>query len=119
MHPTLAAINFDCSDPSELARFCGSLLGGEVVLETQRYCAAKVGEFYFGCTFAEGYEPPTWPSSERPVQLHLDFAVDDLDQAEVTAVELGAVVESHQPDRARFRVFRDPAGHPFCLRAAS
>lgn len=39
--------------------------------------------------------------------------VDDLDEAEA-AVALGAVKHDHQPGTS-FRVFLDPAGHPFCL----
>jgi hypothetical protein len=60
------------------------------------------------------YQPPEWPSQERPQQFHLDFLVDDLDTAEAAAVELGAVKAEHQPGTS-FRVFLDPAGHPFCL----
>ncbi|MEU5675051.1 VOC family protein [Micromonospora sp. NPDC047762] len=41
---------------------------------------------------------------------------DDLDDAEARAIELGAVKEEQQPAPERFRVLRDPAGHPFCLR---
>ncbi|WIY00844.1 VOC family protein [Amycolatopsis mongoliensis] len=57
-----------------------------------------------------------WPSNERSQQLHLDLAVEDLDRAEHAAIRSGATKETHQPDPGRFRVLRDPAGHPFCLR---
>ena len=50
-----------------------------------------------------------------PQQLHLDFAVDDLDQAEALILELGAAKPQFQPDDDRWRVFTDSAGHPFCL----
>jgi hypothetical protein len=49
------------------------------------------------------------------MQLHLDFSVDNLDRAEVIALELGATRFNTQPDPEHFRVFADPAGHPFCL----
>jgi Glyoxalase-like domain len=43
----------------------------------------------------------------------LDLLVDDLDTGEARALELGA---SRLNDGGeRFRVFTDPAGHPFCL----
>ncbi|MGC4851703.1 VOC family protein [Micromonospora sp. DT15] len=67
----------------------------------------------------DGYRPSTWPSGERLQQIHFDLAVDepdDLDDAEARAIELGAVKEEQQPAPERFRVLRDPAGHPFCLR---
>jgi hypothetical protein len=46
--------------------------------------------------------------------MHLDVNVDDLDKAEQAVLELGATKTEHQPGTT-FRVFLDPAGHPFCL----
>jgi Glyoxalase-like domain len=46
--------------------------------------------------------------------MHLDVIVDDLDAAEAAVTELGATRHEHQPSTS-FRVFLDPAGHPFCL----
>ena len=46
--------------------------------------------------------------------MHLDVVVEDLDTAEREVVALGATRSEHQPG-ATFRVFLDPAGHPFCL----
>ncbi|MFF7364292.1 VOC family protein [Streptomyces sp. NPDC008125] len=40
-----------------------------------------------------------------------------MDTAEHEAVGLGATKEHHQPTPERSRVLREPAGHPFCLRA--
>ncbi len=47
-------------------------------------------------------------------QVHLDVMVDDLDAAEHAVLDLGAIKHEHQPGET-FRVFLDPAGHPFCL----
>ena len=44
------------------------------------------------------------------------IAVDDLDAAEALALELGAARLEGGGDN--FRVFADPAGHPFCLAQA-
>jgi hypothetical protein len=60
------------------------------------------------------YRPPEWPTQEVPQQMHLDVIVDDLDSAEAAVLELGATKHKHQPSTS-FRVFLDPAGHPFCL----
>ncbi len=60
------------------------------------------------------YTPPTWPTQEQPQQMHLDMLVDDLDAAEAAVIELGAARHPHQPGTS-FRVFLDPAGHPFCI----
>jgi hypothetical protein len=60
-----------------------------------------------------GYRPPTWPEGERPQMLHLDFNVADLDAGHDRALQLGArLLADESPE---FRVYTDPAGHPFCL----
>jgi hypothetical protein len=46
--------------------------------------------------------------------MHIDVEVDDLDTAEAAVLELGATKHGHQTGTT-FRVFLDPAGHPFCL----
>jgi hypothetical protein len=62
---------------------------------------------------APGYRPPAWPDPASPQQMHLDVRVDDLDQAEAAVLALGARTLPGGGDT--FRVFTDPAGHPFCL----
>ena len=59
------------------------------------------------------YNPPRWPDPAHPQQAHLDLLVDDLDAGEARALELGATRLDGGGER--FRVFADPAGHPFCL----
>jgi hypothetical protein len=113
----IAAINLECTDPVDLARFWAAILDGEVTLETPDFCVVKAGTVYLGAVRVDHYQPPTWPSAERSQQVHLDLAVDSLDTAESSAVQLGATKEKHQPSPERSRVLRDPAGHPFCLRA--
>ncbi|WP_236795040.1 VOC family protein [Amycolatopsis sp. GM8] len=113
----VVAINLECTDPITLARFWAGLLDGETVVETPGFCAVKAGSIHLGAVRVDEYRPPTWPSNERSQQVHLDLAVEDLDATEREAIRLGATKETHQPDSARFRVLRDPAGHPFCLRA--
>ena len=46
--------------------------------------------------------------------MHLDVVVGDLDAGEAAVIELGTIKHDHQPGTT-FRVFLDPAGHPFCL----
>ena len=36
------------------------------------------------------YRAPRWPDPASPQQMHLDFTIDDLDEAEQRAVALGA-----------------------------
>jgi predicted enzyme related to lactoylglutathione lyase len=104
----------DCPDPAELARFYGTLLDwkiessdgdwAEIRTDGQCICFQQVAD----------YSPPTWPTQSAPQQMHLDVVVDDLDTAEAAVLELGATRHEHQPGQS-FRVFLDPAGHPFCL----
>ena len=63
---------------------------------------------------APDHVPPQWPSAEHPQQMHLDLDVTDLDAAEEAVLALGRRKHEHQPGKT-FRVFLDPAGHPFCL----
>jgi len=49
--------------------------------------------------------------------VYTDLTVDDLSTAEAQSLRLGATKDSQQPNPERSRVLRDPAGHPFCLRA--
>jgi catechol-2,3-dioxygenase len=64
--------------------------------------------------------PSTWPSEEIPMQLHMDFRVDDAEELarhRRRAEELGARMlmdRSADPDEPLF-VMGDPEGHPFCL----
>lgn len=46
--------------------------------------------------------------------MHLDVIVDNLDAGETEVLALGGTRHDHQPGTT-FRVFLDPAGHPFCL----
>jgi hypothetical protein len=48
------------------------------------------------------------------MMMHLDIGVEDLESGVAWAVECGAVVANHQPQRD-VRVMLDPEGHPFCL----
>jgi predicted enzyme related to lactoylglutathione lyase len=110
----LPVIAIDCPDPGALARFYGALLGWQVDVSTDR--ASVCPEDGQGIAFhrVAGYTPPTWPAQERPKRMHLDMLVDDLDAAEEAVIALGATKPADQPGTS-YRVFLDPAGHPFCL----
>jgi hypothetical protein len=67
---------------------------------------------------ADDFAPPTWPTGERPQQFHLDVTVDDVDAVEPRVLALGATKHAVQPGEVAgdtFRVYLDPAGHPFCF----
>ena len=104
----------DCPDAAALATFYGALLGWEVT-DADGWFEIR-GEHGQCICFqqVEDYRAPAWPGQEAPQQMHLDVVVDDLDLAESQVREIGATKADHQPGTT-FRVFLDPAGHPFCL----
>ena len=104
----------DCPDPGTLATFYGAMLDWKVELSPGwAHVRADHGQC-ISFQQVETYKPPAWPTPEMPQQMHLDVIVDDLDTAERAVLELGATKHEHQPGTS-FRVFLDPAGHPFCL----
>jgi predicted enzyme related to lactoylglutathione lyase len=111
----LNAVVLDCADPRKLAHFYGELTGWQVEYEEPEWVTLVSGSGPRLC-FQEAPEhsPPRWPDPAYPQQAHLDFAVEDLDEAERRVVELGGEVLRPQPGEA-WRIFADPAGHPFCL----
>ncbi|MER5311425.1 VOC family protein [Streptomyces sp. NPDC002773] len=117
MRMTLTAVNLDCPDPLALARFYAKATGLSLHERSGDDFAGLVGDhgLVIGFQRVADHRPPTWPDGEVPQQLHLDFAVDDLDEAVARLVEWGATVPADQPRPDLWRVVLDPAGHPFCV----
>ncbi len=108
------SVVIDCPDAAALAEFYAALLGWEVEREDGwADIRSSLGQCISFQQVAD-YRAPQWPGQEHPQQMHLDLMVDDLDGGQAVALELGAVLTEHQPGTT-FRVFLDPAGHPFCL----
>ncbi|GAA4985601.1 VOC family protein [Kitasatospora paranensis] len=113
----LTAITLDCAEPEALAAFYRQATGFEPHPDSDGDFAGLTREdgLFLGFQRVDGYRAPRWPDRTAPQQMHLDFAVDDLDEAEALLMELGAIRPEHQPGGDRWRVLSDPAGHPFCL----
>ena len=115
----------DCPDPVELANFYSQITGFEVVVahrdkdgQPQWVELVDVDQTRIAFQKIDNYLKPTWPVGPVPQQAHLDFDVSDLDVAEQLILKIGAVKSSIQPSSHpddNFRVYFDPAGHPFCL----
>lgn len=119
---TLECVVLDCADVGELARFYQGVLGGAVNRPDRRWSLndnwatlhTDQGQV-LAFQRADPYQPPQWPDPARPQQFHLDVGVPDLDLAEQRVLALGArLLDPGAPGRS-WRVFADPAGHPFCL----
>jgi len=113
----LAMITLDCADPESSAEFWSGLLGWEVAHAERDYAMLSGPEHALGFGRVEDHQPPEWPNANGSKQFHFDLAVDDLDAAEQTALELGATLADPQPGET-WRVLLDPGGHPFCLTRA-
>lgn len=101
-----------------LAVFYADLLGMRIAREDWFVLENENEPGGLNLAFGDGptdYRPPRWPDSEHPQQMHLDLSVPNLDDAAREATKLGA---SKLQDNRSFRVYADPAGHPFCLYAA-
>lgn len=126
--PKLDLIVLDCPDAMELATFYAKLLrwrledGSDADWATLSPPRGGLtpenpdGEATLAFQKIDDYQRPTWPGGTHPQQFHLDFAVPDIEAAEPRVLTLGAAVHEHQPSASgSFRVYVDPAGHPFCL----
>lgn len=109
----LFAVTIDTPDPSGLARFYADLMGMDVTYDGPEGALISGGGKSVMFQRIAEYTAPQWRDPERPQQAHLDITVADLDAGEARAVELGATVLDRSP--SSWRVFADPAGHPFCL----
>ncbi|MDR2948000.1 MAG: VOC family protein [Prevotella sp.] len=108
----------DCKDAGVLAEFYSKLLGWDWTHPQANGWAAITSPTGMVMAFQEieDYQPPVWPwrKEEQGQMLHLDFYVDNLDEAVTYAIELGAKLADEQYFRTS-RTMIDPAGHPFCL----
>ncbi|MFF7358875.1 VOC family protein [Streptomyces filipinensis] len=114
----LDVVVLDCPDPRALAGFYASVLGGTVESdqEDSEWVDLKVpGGPALAFQRAPGYVAPKWPAPQESQQFHLDLRVADLDVAEKGVLELGARPLDVEDRERTFRVYADPAGHPFCL----
>lgn len=106
----------DCPDPRSLAAFYAAVLGMRVNEDDADWVVIgrEAGACELAFQRASPWVPPRWPDPAHPQQQHLDIRVDDVDAAERSVLALGAhrLPAEHEDG---FRVFADPAGHPFCL----
>jgi catechol 2,3-dioxygenase-like lactoylglutathione lyase family enzyme len=109
----LFAVTIDAPDASALARFYADLTGMAVTYDGPEGSLIAGDGKSVMFQQVNDFSPPRWPDPAYPQQAHLDLIVDDLDAGEARATELGA--RRLDAGGERFRVFVDPADHPFCL----
>lgn len=119
MSIALGAVVYDCADPVALARFYAQVLDLPEPTDTGEWIDLPVGGTTLSFQRVADYEPPSWPDG-APQQAHLDLTVPAYEGAHEKVLALGAVpLDPTGPvgsEQGRgFRVYADPAGHPFCL----
>jgi catechol 2,3-dioxygenase-like lactoylglutathione lyase family enzyme len=118
---TLQCIVLDCPEPVVLANFYQALLGGEVDRPDPRWrvdedwSTLHVNGVVLGFQRSFDYRPPRWPDPAFPQQFHLDFEVDDFRESHHQVLASGGWLLDPDLGGRGWRVYADPAGHPFCL----
>ena len=113
----LSGIALECRDPRKLAAFYSAVTGWPMVFESRDWISlgppdASGPAWHLSFQRSAGHQPPTWPDDASSMQVHLHFRVENADLAEVAVLALGATKLTTSPG---YRVYADPAGHPFCL----
>jgi catechol-2,3-dioxygenase len=104
---------FDAADIEKVGSFYAELTGMQVTYDGPEGALISAEGRSLMFQQPSDYNPPRWPDPAHPQQAHLDLLVEDLDTGQARALELGAARLNAGGER--FRVFADPAGHPFCL----
>ncbi|GGZ98692.1 VOC family protein [Streptomyces echinoruber] len=112
----------DCPDPRALAAFYAEVGGGTPQAEDDDWVVLHLpGGPRLTFQRAPGHTPPEWPRADRNgQQFHLDFDAgstwEEMDAAHERVLALGArPLDLEDAETKDFRVYADPAGHPFCL----
>lgn len=108
----------DCAEPEKLAAFYRELLDAEETDASANRVEIR-GSDGMRMAFRRDANatPPSWPRPENSLQVHLDFVVEDLDEAERRVVALGGrpLEAKDAPGPFEERGCADPAGHSFTL----
>lgn len=119
---TAGVVVLDCAEPEKLAAFYKELLEGEETDANANRVEIR-GTDGIRMAFRRDMSatPPSWPRPESSLQVHLDFHVDDLDEAELRIIGLGGrALETKDPSGPfEERGYSDPSGHSFTLRYAA
>jgi hypothetical protein len=112
-------IVFEAADLEAESSFWAGLLDGTVEA-SERWHNIWVDEagWALGVQLAPDHVPPTWPDDTSSQQIHLDFYLEDLETAHQKVLDLGGRLLKADDDPTipkGFRVYTDPAGHPFCV----
>lgn len=121
MISSVIGIAFDCLNANELADFYVKITGWTKEISSDEWAALRTPEgILLVFQTVENYVPPIWPweIGKQQQMAHIDFKVDNLQEAEELALKCGAIKSEVQFFDTSTVMF-DPAGHPFCLSTIS
>jgi len=105
----VSSLVVDCSDPTLVAAFWQSMLGGRVVSYSELGVEALRAP---GITFDFVTNPDPRSVKNR---WHLDLATDDAEATIAKALSVGATRASDFDESPDFLVMKDPEGNEFCV----
>ena len=110
----------DAADVESVAVFWSELLGWPMHRWSDEWISMTDGGVTLAIQHAPDHQAPSWGDPSRPQQVHLDIVVGGIEAAEAAVLELGGrKLDAQDGANAGFRVYADPAGHPFCLEYTS
>jgi catechol 2,3-dioxygenase-like lactoylglutathione lyase family enzyme len=112
---SLHSLVIDCPDPRGLAWFYEAVCGLVRVEDEPSWVTLEGPRQRLAFQASVAQRPATWGNGSVPQQMHLDLLVANLDDAEREVIALGARLLEGSDKPIGYRVYADPAGHPFCL----
>lgn len=109
-----SGVTVNAPDAIALARFYATITDG-IAKGNQHWAVVTGPNGEIGFQQVADFRPPDWPDGTIPMQMHLEFFVDDLTATEARVLAAGATRFDFQPNSDHCFVYADPAGHPFCL----
>ena len=117
MEMSIVGFAYDCKDADKLADFYVELLGWKKTLSGGGWAGIHSPQgIILAFQTVDEYIPPVWPwkNFEQQQMAHIDFKVENLQEAVEHALKCGAKKADEQYFDTS-TVMIDPAGHPFCL----
>jgi len=117
MIKSMIGIAFDCLNANELADFYVNLSGWKKEISSDEWAGIRTPQgVLLVFQTVDNYVEPIWPWKEGKQQqmAHIDFYVENLNEAVEHALKCGAKKAEVQYYDTSTVMF-DPAGHPFCL----
>jgi hypothetical protein len=109
-----SGVTVNAPDAIALAKFYAEITRGKATGDEHWALSTGAGGD-IGFQQVADFRAPDWPDGDVPMQMHLEFYVDDLAATEARVLAAGATRFDFQPNSDHCFVYADPAGHPFCL----